>query len=132
MTPERIERDTVVAVAKQLCAASAGGVAGLLHPAVTLVVDNGGDDELGTSAAGRLACAEELTRIATRVPGRELSVAGLNGAWGIVVRAGGSVVAVIVASARDGLVDDLWAIVAPSRLAGWAAPSTAATKKPEV
>jgi hypothetical protein len=130
MTAGPRDRDAVIALAKQLCAGHAGGVAGLLAPQAALVVDNGGDTELGTSASGRLACAEELTRIVTRVPGRRISVASMNGSCGIVVHGRGVAAAIVVPTVCGGVIAALWAVVAPEELAGWSGPQ-APTKTPE-
>jgi RNA polymerase sigma-70 factor (ECF subfamily) len=119
MTTERPERDTVIALAKQLCAASAGGVAGLLDPDAVLVVDNGGEPARGVGAAGRLAVADELTRIVACAPGRTITVAGLNGGLGIVVYSHDDVVGIVVPRVAEGAVDRLWAVVNPDKLTGW-------------
>jgi hypothetical protein len=134
MTPGPRDRDTVIALARQLCAGRAGGVAGLLAPQAALVVDNGGDTELGVSAVGRLAAAAELTRIVARVPARTISLASLNGSCGVVVHGHGAAAAILVPTVRHGVIAEVWAVVAPDKLAGWSGPSAgppAPTRTPE-
>jgi RNA polymerase sigma-70 factor (ECF subfamily) len=107
----------ISALAGHLRSANHHGVASLLHPDAVLTVDGG--PALGAvvrSARGRRACAAELVRIMLRELDPVIAEQEINGARGLVIRARGSVVSVIVASTRGGLIDELWAVLNPEKL----------------
>jgi RNA polymerase sigma-70 factor (ECF subfamily) len=107
----------ISALAGHLRSANHLGVASLLHPDVVLTVDGGAAGQgVARSTRGRRACAAELMRIARRELDPVIAEQELNGARGLVIRANGSVVSVIVASTRGGLVDELWAVLNPEKL----------------
>ncbi|GAA4166342.1 hypothetical protein GCM10022286_30860 [Gryllotalpicola daejeonensis] len=122
----------ILELADHLRSANHPGVASLLHSDVVLTVDSGeGARAVASRAQGRCACAGELVRIALGAaePAADpavsvvVTVEELNGAPGLVIRARGAVVGVIVAAARDGLIGELWAVLNPEKFGGVAGMS---------
>jgi RNA polymerase sigma-70 factor (ECF subfamily) len=107
----------ISAMAGHLRSANHQGVASLLHPGVVLTVDSGDvSSAVSARARGRSACAGELVRIVLQDASPSVAVEEINGAPGLVLRAHGEVVGVIVASARAGLLTEVWAVLNPVKL----------------
>lgn len=112
-------------VQRFLAAAGEGDIDGLLEllaPGAVLTVDGGG---LVTAARRPVVGAEKIARFLvglrdTRGPGGRVVAAVLNGELGAVAIEGGTVVATFQLAVADGVVEELYVMRNPHKLAGLA------------
>ena len=93
-------------------------IRGLLHRAVTLVIDSGG--HLNTASIplnGRSAASSELLSLMTT--GTTTSMASINSVPGITLVRDDIVVGVITADFRSGRLFSVWVVCNPEKLRHW-------------
>lgn len=93
-------------------------IRGLLHRAVTLVIDSGG--HLNTASIplnGRSAASSELMSLMTT--GTTTAMASINSVPGITLVRDDRVVGVITADFRSGRVSSVWVVCNPEKLRHW-------------
>ncbi|NDK92183.1 hypothetical protein GYA93_21835 [Gordonia desulfuricans] len=105
--------DRLVAV---LSSGPSGATDDIVEDDATLIVD-GGHPERSTSASGRTAALTGLRALMT--PGVLPAVVSVNGAPGIVLVHGDSVVAVITVEIHDTAISSIWVVSAPEKLDRW-------------
>jgi RNA polymerase sigma-70 factor (ECF subfamily) len=105
-------------VVRRLAAACrTGDVQAVLDPDVVAVCDSGGC--VPAPILPLHGAAEVAWLLHALLPGNELTVAGVNGRAGLVLRRAGRAIAVIALTGDHGRVTALWVVLNPAKLQAW-------------
>jgi len=105
-------------VVRRLAAAChTGDVQAVLDPDVVAVCDSGG--RVPAPILPQSGAAEVAGLLRALLPGNDLTVAGVNGRAGLVLRRAGRAVAVIAVTCDHDQVTALWVVLNPAKLRAW-------------
>lgn len=105
-------------VVRRLAAACrTGDATALLAPDVVAVCDGGG--RVPAPILPLRGAAEVAWLLHALLPGNDLTVAGVNGRPGLVLRRAGRAVAVIAVTGDHDRVTALWVVLNPAKLRAW-------------
>jgi len=112
------DEEIIAELSKAMTTTDEEAIRGLLHRAVTLVIDSGGHvDTASIPLSGRSAASSELVALMTE--GTTAALASINSVPGITLVRDDRVVGVITADFRSGRMATVWVVCNPEKLRHW-------------